>query len=245
MWQSSLPQGKRINLRLSTHFANPCGTGFTPFLSFGAAQNRGNNGQPLALIHYPADDVVRRKTISFIHRMHASKTWTTPVATHDGHLAYLFLEALWNGRKRQIFIDLGGIVPPGYIPPLTYREWNWPLVQSRFYPGALIGYNPRNPQTGQPWIPFLPATTHIQRRTITVNLEDVFQSAIDQEMWPHPDFPNDSDLTRRMLGDPPSPDTIIPITAVHLVQEVARDGNNGPTSRLYTSVQALRTLETP
>lgn len=245
LWRSTASTGKRMNMRLATRYANPCGSESIPFLSFGAAQNRGNNSQPIALIRYPADDVVRRKAISFTQRLKANRTWETPIATRDVHLAYLFLEAVWNGRKRQIFIELGGVVPSTYVPASTYREWNWPLVQSRFYPGAIIGFNPLNPQTSQPWVPFLPPTIRLQRREITLNLEDVFQSAIDRSVWPHPTYPNDATLIRFMLGDPPSANTLIPITAVHLVQEVGRDPNNGPTSWLYTSVQRLRTLETP
>jgi hypothetical protein len=99
-----------------------------PFLSFGAQMGRGVAG-PLAVF----DPTISEASVQFTATKNAD---TSP----DYHQMAVFIEAVWEGRKRWAWILLQD--RRSQAGTVQRLHWNWNVYNSIFYPGAEIDFIP-------------------------------------------------------------------------------------------------------
>lgn len=264
-WQNtSACGGKIVNMKVNFNYTHPCVQlgelpEMTAYYGWGTEKTRGNQGKPIAVFQYPADDWPREKTITFNYTASVSRTDADDIAR-----GRVFLESYWNGKKRWIFLELarfgnpGGVVNGLAADQVFSIDWNWPVTQSRQYPGAVIAYNPFMGEASNPtpFVSVIQATTQPQARAISINVEDLFEAAIDRYMFDDPDYPTANRLDRNQLGraaDKPAPGTILYVNAVTFITEGGRvnpEGAPKPGGGVYhdtsflVSVDSLQTSVT-
>ena len=130
----------RAHLVMNGTFANPAYGGI-PYLSLGAEHYRGNGSQVGSMAIQPGYSFCFRCRVKF-----KAKLWDfllpDPVGSQPATLAfYLFARSYWDGKPRGLFITLAhwGIGWSGSTS-LTNSQWNWPIQDSFYSPGADIAY---------------------------------------------------------------------------------------------------------
>jgi hypothetical protein len=122
-------------------FANPVFGGL-PFLGFAEFSNRGNRGHPLGYLQ-PSSKAHPSVLFFTAQLWGAGPPKPIPGGTQPATLAsYVWMVANWGTKPKAIFItlyhyNLQNSVPPGN--PARF-QFNWPMTQSAFYPGADIVY---------------------------------------------------------------------------------------------------------
>lgn len=268
--ETSACTGNKIaKMQIDLTRSNPCVPAplpeNNPYFAWGTQRERGNNGQPIAVFRYPPpplDGILSRKGLQFTHSFRAGSS-----STNDRIRARVGLESYWNGKRRWVWIELARLNPslPSGTPmdESLSLDWNWPLQESRQYPGAVIAYNPL--RENGPFIQSLAFTTTLQTRTVQLNIEEVFKQAIENLMSPHPDaiayppptptpagalsyaaphpsYAADSALDRFQLADWPADGTILYLTAVSFLMEGGpRDGL--PHTWFETQISDVRTVD--
>lgn len=210
----------RFHLAISHAYENPQGRDGIPFLSIGAAANRGNGGEIGAFNAPGRPHVVQFSTR--VNLLHGS--------TDDYWVASYLLWATveWGGMPRMLFLHLfhDGQIPEGdweFSTPTTpglNRKWNWLFPDSSLYPGAEVAYMDKEDLVHHCGfsLPALPYQTAVN---FTIDLQAIYRCASDNGLFDVP-MPDDAE---------------IPITGVHWATEIYGEGVS-----LYATVSGNRML---
>jgi hypothetical protein len=162
--------------------SSPSHNHFTiPFLAVGAHVGR---GQPTALQQMnttsPHANRVTFKTRVFAYTPFSCKAGTSPDACNaaqTGVKAGFFMEATWNGIPHMVQVELfdGGYFSTS--PTAQHGDWNWPVFDSMYFPGADLA-EVNISALSQLCSINLPATT-TSYTTYTVYATDVFKCVSD------------------------------------------------------------------
>jgi hypothetical protein len=119
-----------------------------PFLSVGA-QNGAGNGGPVGEIgkwySFNVHDKLsfNYEIVDYIPDSCLPETEATCMEKYAGSHSGFFLLAEWEGTNRMLFVELwrsGYFAQPYYGP--SVGNWNWPIEESVFFPGAEIATIP-------------------------------------------------------------------------------------------------------
>jgi hypothetical protein len=110
----------------------------------------------------------------------------SPLATF-----FMLVTGEWNGIKRALFINLfhDGLNvsgPDSNTPNGGHRVWNWPMLESHYYPGFDIAYLDAEDMSSLCGM-FVPRiTTPGQQITYTIDLQAAFQCASNRGLFVTP-----------------------------------------------------------
>jgi len=119
-----------------------------PFLSVGAQKGAGNGGPVGEIGKWYSFNVHDKLSFNYEIVDYAPysclpETVATCMGTYAGAHSGFFLVAEWAGTNRMLFVELwrsGYFAQPYYGP--TTGNWNWPIEESVFFPGAEIASIP-------------------------------------------------------------------------------------------------------
>ena len=198
---SGAPTRKKAHLILNTSYDN-CRK--IPFLSYGLHSGFGNGGNaPIA--------VLRDRQQPTELRFAATLLEMAPGQDFQ-NAAYVFVEAIWGGRKRWAYIYLLG---RNLSANLDRQRFNWNIRESVWFPGADIVYREIAQLNSEcawtaGWMPLAPPLASIgERRTYAIDLESLFAC-----------------LGSSRFSEPIPPSGPIPVTGIHFAIEQGPARNN-------------------
>jgi len=160
--------------------------GHVPFMSIGAADNRGNGAVLTKL-----NDISQKHKIRFVAKLWAYHPFDTHSAQADVASFFMMAMASWGGKKRGLFINLfhdninfSGFDSEAYNG--GHKVWNWPMQESHLYPGADFAYLDAEDMSSLCGIYVPRITSPGQQITYTIDLQDVFQCASNRGLFVTP-----------------------------------------------------------
>jgi hypothetical protein len=217
----------RAHIVLSHNELNPNPIQAIPFLGINAVNQRGNN-EPIVKIN--AGFGVEN-SISFDIKLYDYKA---PENNSSAAFIYLYFTSQWENPlthemiNRMLFVTLGhtptvDVIPNNTIIPKPPSDnfsinqagvnlsWNWPIVESFFYPGADFAYMESEdihtycgfeldgfdmPYRNQG---FNPNGSDAIEKSFTINIEALFKCASDHQLFDAP-MPNNEVLDVNIVG---------------------------------------------
>lgn len=218
IWTEGGENFYRFHLVLNQVFTNPQGAGALPFMSIGAAHNRGNGG-----------------VIGYMNQPHrpskvewTSKVWDVLENNQTNYWAsvhFLLTTAEWGGKTRMLFVALyhesnlnGAELHYSDSTNGTHNHWNWQMQESFFYPGADIALMDAEDIYALCGFSMTRLRNKDDSANYSVVLDDLYRCASDIGLF-----------------DTPMPGTAVPITGVHWANE-----GTGDNVALWTSVHNMR-----
>ena len=140
IWTEGGENFYRFHLVMNQLYTNPQGYGALPFMSIGAADNRGN-GSVLGYMNY--------------QYLPSTVTWTSKVwdvlensqIPYWASIHFFIASAEWGGKTRMIQLALyhesnlnGAELHFSDSTNGTHSHWNWQMQESFWYPGADIAF---------------------------------------------------------------------------------------------------------
>ncbi len=242
----------RAHIVLSHNELNPNPIQAIPFFGINAVKQRGNN-EPIVQMNasYGLEN-----SISFDIKLYDYKA---PENNSSAVFIYLYFTSQWENPathemiNRMLFVTLGhtptvDVVPNNSISPKPPSEnfsinqagvnlsWNWPIVESFFYPGADFAYMESEdiltycgfelngfdmPYRNQG---FNPDGSEAIEKSFTINIEALFSCASNHELFDSP-MPNNEVLDVNIVG-------------------WANEIGGGADSHIWMAVSNMRTLYT-
>jgi len=213
----------RFHLVLNQTFSNPQGAGALPFLSIGAAANRGNGGV-MGYMNSPGSPNIL---------MWNSKVWDVLENSQSNYWAsvhFVYTTAEWGGKTRMLFVALyhesdlnGAELHFSDATNGTHSHWNWQMQESFYYPGADIAFMDAEDVNALCGFPMTRLRNVGENATYAVFLQALYRCASDLDLF-------DSDM----------PVTPVPITGVYWSNE-----GTGTDVALWTSVHNMRMIALP
>ncbi len=242
----------RAHIVLGHNELNPNPIQAIPFLGINAVNQRGNN-EPIVKMNAGFGI---ENTISFDIKLYDYKA---PENNSSAAFIYLYFTSQWENPtthemiNRMLFVTLGhtptvNVIPNNTIIPKPPSEnfginqagvnlsWNWPIIESFFYPGADLAYMESEdilaycgfelngfdmPYRNQG---FNPNGSDAIEKTFTINIEALFKCASDHQLFDSP-MPNNEVLDVDIVG-------------------WANEIGGGVDSHIWMAVSNMRTLYT-
>lgn len=228
IWTEGGENFYRFHLVMNQVWSNPQGYGALPFMSIGAAHNRGN-GSVLGYMNYQ----YAPSTVEW-----TSKVWDVYENSQIDYWAsihFFITTAEWGGKTRMIQIalyhesDLGNGAEIHYSDPANgnyglHYHWNWQTQESFWYPGADAAFMDAEDMYTLCGFSMTRLRNKNDSANYSVVLDDLFRCASDLDLF-------DEDM-------PVS--NAVPITDVHWANE-----GTGSNVALWTSVHNMKMRTSP
>ena len=242
----------RAHIVLSHNELNPNPIQAIPFLGINAVNQRGNN-EPIVKMNAGFGI---ENTISFDIKLYDYKA---PENNSSAAFIYLYLITKWKNPNtqelinRMLFMTLGHTPTVNNIPNLNHlpkppsenfpinqagknQSWNWPIVESFFYPGAdfaymesediftYCGFDVNSFDLSYRNEGFNPDGSDAIEKSFSINVSALFKCASDHQLFDSP-MPNNEVLDVNIVG-------------------WANEIGGGVDSHIWTAVSNMRTLYT-